>query len=108
MILTIIFFNDSFVNIVTITFTALIFIEILNVFTEVTKVKFKMVVSVIGTVIVYMASIIFLRQYIDVSYITMDFFFKVFVITIICWLPLHLAKKILQWCDPSEEEKVKT
>jgi hypothetical protein len=28
-----IFFNDSFTNIVTITFTALIFIELLNVYT---------------------------------------------------------------------------
>ena len=107
MLFTILFFNDSFVNIVTITFTALIFIEILNVFTEVTKVKFKMIVSVVGTVVVYMGSIIFLRQYFDTSYITMDFFLKVFIITIICWLPLHLFKKIMEKCDPSEESRVK-
>jgi phospholipid-translocating ATPase len=33
MLSSIIFFNDSFVNIVSITFTSLIFIELLNIFT---------------------------------------------------------------------------
>jgi phospholipid-translocating ATPase len=106
MLFTILFFNDSFVNIVTITFTALIFIEILNVFSEVTKVKFKMVMSVIGTIIVYLASIIFLRQYFDTSYINMMFFYKVIALTLVCWLPLHMAKKCIQKIDPSEEDKV--
>jgi len=31
----VIFFNDSFVNIVTITFTSLIMIELLNVYTQI-------------------------------------------------------------------------
>ena len=35
MLFAIVFFNDSFVNIVTITFTALIIIELLNIYTEV-------------------------------------------------------------------------
>lgn len=45
MLFSIIFFEDSFVNIVTITFTALIFIELLNVMTEVHKIKLLMVLS---------------------------------------------------------------
>src|SRR3569833_3923845 len=101
MLFTILFFNDSFVNIVSITFTALIFIEVLNVFTEVSKVKPKMVVAVIFTIIVYMASIIFLRQYFDTTYITPEFILKVLIITAICWLPLHLFKKIAGKLDPS-------
>ena len=36
------FFNDSFVNIVTITFSALIIIEILNVYTEINRFDKKM------------------------------------------------------------------
>lgn len=35
MLSTVIFFNESFSNIVTITFSALIIIELLNVFSEV-------------------------------------------------------------------------
>jgi phospholipid-translocating ATPase len=107
MIGTIVLFNDSFVNIVSITFTALIFIELLNIFTEVTKIKFKMVVSIVLTIIVYVASIILFRNYFDVAYFDMKFLLKVMVITSCCWLPIHILKKIIEKCDPSEEAKVK-
>ena len=106
MLFTILFFNDSFVNIVTITFTALIFIEVLNVITEVNKIKFKMIVSIIGTILVYMASIIFFRQYFDTSYIDLEFFLRVSALVCVCWLPLHLFKKIYEKCDPSEVYKL--
>ena len=107
MISTIVLFNDSFVNIVSITFSALIFIELLNIFTEVNKIKFKMVVAIVLTVVTYIASIALFRNYFDVSYITMEFLLKVIVITSICWLPIHLLKKIIEKIDPSEEAKVK-
>jgi phospholipid-translocating ATPase len=107
MLLAIILFNDSFVNIVSITFTALIFIELLNVFTEVHKVKFKMIVSVFMTIIIYASSILFFRQYFDLSSFTMEFMLKVIVITSICWLPIHLLRKIIEKISPSEEQKVK-
>ena len=55
------FFHESFTNIVTITFSALIMCEILNVFSEVTKINYKMVVSSILTFIVYFLSIALLR-----------------------------------------------
>jgi phospholipid-translocating ATPase len=70
MLFAIIFFNDSFVHIVSITFTALIYIEILNVFTEVNKVKRKMILSVIITLISYTSSIVLFRNYFDVTAIT--------------------------------------
>ena len=35
ILFAIVFFNDSYVNIVTITFTALIIIELLNVYTQI-------------------------------------------------------------------------
>lgn len=107
MLCSIIFFNDSYVKIVSITFTALIFIEILNVFTEVHRVKFKMVVSVIVTIISYFLSILFFRNYFELTTFTMDFLLKVATITAICWLPLHLLKKIIEKISPSEEAKVK-
>jgi phospholipid-translocating ATPase len=107
MLFAVLFFNDSFVNIVSITFSALIFIELLNVFTEVNRVKFKMIVSVLATVIVYIGSIIIFREYFDLSAFTMEFLLKVLVITAICWLPIHLFKKIIEKISPSEESKVK-
>lgn len=107
MLGTILLFNDSFVNIVSITFSSLIFIELLNIMTEVNKVKFKMVVSIVLTIISYMASIVLFRNYFDVSYITVDFIYKVLAITSLCWLPIYIIKKTVEKFDPSEEQKVK-
>ena len=57
-------FDQSFVNIVTITFTTLICIEMLNILSEVTQIRKMMVISILLTFAIYMASIIVFRQYI--------------------------------------------
>jgi len=100
------FFNESFTNIVTITFSALIVCEILNVYSEVHKVNYKMVVSSILTFIVYFMSIGLLRSYFNTSYITWDFVIKVFAVVIISWAPLHLARLVFDCIDPSEHVKI--
>jgi phospholipid-translocating ATPase len=100
------FFHESFENIVTITFSALIVCEILNVFSEVHKVNYKMVVSSILTFIVYFLSIALLRSYFNTSYITWQFVLKVFAITVASWAPLHIARKIYDCVDPSEQLKI--
>ena len=62
-------FYDSFLNIVTITFSALIFIEMLNIFSETTKIRRVQVFSICGTGLVYFLSILLLRNYMQVDYI---------------------------------------
>ena len=54
-------FDQSFVNIVSITFTTLICIEMLNVLSEVTKIRYLMVVSILLTLVVYIGSIALFR-----------------------------------------------
>jgi len=56
-------FDQSFVNIVSITFTTLICIEMLNVLSEVTTIKGPMVGSILATLLVYIGSIALFRQY---------------------------------------------
>ena len=99
-------FNDSFVNIVTITFSALIMIELLNVYTEIQKFNWKMFLLLCSSVIVYFFSIIVFKNYIDTGYIDYMFLLKVLGIVGIAWLPLHLLKFIIEKCDPSEHRKI--
>lgn len=73
MFLAITCFYDSFTNIVTITFSTLILIELLNVISEVHKIKTKMVLSIILTLIIYFTSIVILRQYFQLSYVNQTF-----------------------------------
>jgi phospholipid-translocating ATPase len=59
MFLAVILFNDSFIIIMSITFTTLIFAELLNVVQEVTIIRRKMVISILISLGVYMGSIYF-------------------------------------------------
>jgi len=99
-------FPDTFVQIVTITFTALIISEILNVYTELHKLHPVMILSFIGTVLVYFASITMLKEYINVQAITKEFLIKISIIVSISWLPLHIFKCLVRELDPSDYQKV--
>lgn len=90
MLSTVIFFNESFTNIVTITFSSLIIIELLNVYSSVNKIYWKMIVSSIFTFLIYFMSIALMRSYFDVSYITWQFVIKVVLITVVSWAPLQI------------------
>lgn len=107
MFLSVILFNDSFVTIMSITFTTLIFIEYLNVLQEVTHIKKEPVIGIILSTIIYMSSIHFLNKYFQVRLFSdRTFFLKVFGITMASWLPLWTLKKLVDWYDPNTVMKV--
>lgn len=106
MLLSITWFNDSFVNIVSITFTSLIFIELLNVFSQVHHLQKKILLTSFLTLVIYLSCILFLRNYFDTAVFTNQFLLKVMIITSVCWAPIHLAKRVIEKCQPSEEDKI--
>lgn len=107
LITSVIFFSDSFANIVTITFSALICIELLNVFSEINKINAKMIFVLVTAGVVYFLSIILFKNYFDVSYIiSLSFLLKILIIVGIAWLPLFLVERIIDKCDPSEHKKI--
>lgn len=106
LLTSVVFFNDSFANIVTITFSALILIELLNVFSEINKINWKMIFVLSSTAVVYFFSIILFKNYFDISYISPSFGLKILMIVGIAWLPIYLVEKIIEKCDPSEHKKV--
>lgn len=65
-----------------------------------------MIVSSVFTFVVYILSIALLRSYFDTSYITWQFVLKVLAITLLSWLPLHVAKWIIMKIDPTEQQKI--
>lgn len=65
------------------------------------------VLSEIGTVIVYFLSIIFLGSIIETSKFTPYFLFKVFVVTAAAWLPTVLIDFIYHLFFPSKLDKLK-
>jgi phospholipid-translocating ATPase len=101
MVGTIMFFNESFTNIVTITFSALIITELLNVYSSVSsknpnqiqvhRIQWVMIVTSMMTLFIYITSIALLPNYFQTSYITWNFVLKVGMLTIVSWLPLQIV-----------------
>lgn len=106
MVMGVYLFDDSFLMIVTITFTALILSEILNVYTELNKLHPVMIASIIGTILVYFLSIVLFKNYINVEAINGTFLVNIILIVCVSWLPLHIVKSILNCVDPSDYQKV--
>ena len=101
-------FDDGlFLIIVTVTFTALIFLEILNVYTEINKFHKFMIVSLIGTGFCYLLSIFLLQNLLNVySIFSFDFLWKIATLSIVSWVPFYIHNRINKYCFPQTIEKL--
>ena len=102
MVLSINLFEESFVRIVTITFTALILSELLNVITTIHQMNRYILFSILITIVIYGLSLALFRNYLDTSEIDIDFFWKVGVIVGISWGPVFLGRCLIRKIAPSE------
>lgn len=107
ILFAIVVFKDSYVNIVTITFTTLILIELLNVYTQINNMNMQTFLIMVATATTYFMSIILLKSYFETSYMDKVFFMKVGVLALITWTPIHLIYYLAEWMDPSENQKLK-
>ena len=107
MFLAVILFNDSFIIIMSITFTTLIFAELLNVVQEVTIIRRKMVISILISLAVYMGSIYFFNTLFQITTFDAEFLIKVAMITFASWAPVWLIKRTVDWYDPDAVLKVR-
>ncbi|KAF0853026.1 mitochondrial phospholipid-translocating ATPase [Andalucia godoyi] len=101
MILAILFFEDSLLRIVSITFTSLIVTELLMVLFEVHHVTRWMTVSEIVSAVIYLFSILLLPTYFDTLFMfTFAFWWRVLVIVMFSVLPVYVAKIIHRRFSP--------
>jgi len=66
-----------------------------------------MMLIMVATAVTYFMSIILLKSYFETSYMTQEFFLKVGVIALITWAPIQFIYIIVEWMDPSENQKLK-
>ena len=118
MLLSLYMFDSTFLRIVTITFSALIVIELLNVYSEVNiiinfhlkkihKLHILMLASTFGSGIVYFLSIMLMKNVISVDAIDTQFVIKVLIVSLFSWAPLHIIKKVMSYLNPTESEKMR-
>ncbi|KAJ1562500.1 putative aminophospholipid-translocase [Cladochytrium tenue] len=107
MILSLWLFESDFVNIVSISFTALVFNELLMVALEITTWHPLMIWSEIITLAVYLSSMSLLKTDFDMAFImTWTFVWKVAIITSVSSLPLYLIKYLRSLHSPAIYRKL--
>lgn len=107
MILGILLFEDQFVNVVSITFTALILTELMNVLFEVQKWHYLMVVSQVVSLLCYIVSVVVLKSYFEITYIiSLDFLWRVSVVTACSCVPVLVFKYVQRKLSPSVRDRV--
>lgn len=106
MVLALNLFEQCFTRIVTITFTSLIILELLNVITTIHQMNRYIFLSILVTILVYAFSLTYLRNYLDTSEIDTTFLWKVGIIIGVSWLPVFLFQVIKRKMWPTEEDKI--
>ena len=102
-----IFPDNIYLKIVTVTFTALIYLEVLNVYLEITTFHWFMWVSFVSTCIVYLLTILLLNYYLDIYFIfKSDIFWKIPILSIVAWVPFYCFTTIKKKCFPETVEKL--
>eukprot|EP00916_Digyalum_oweni_P009454 GHVL01015917.1.p1 GENE.GHVL01015917.1~~GHVL01015917.1.p1 ORF type:complete len:1033 (-),score=154.26 GHVL01015917.1:374-3472(-) len=104
---TLLFGDSSFLNIKSVAFTSLIMSELLNVSSEVHTWHPLMIAAEMMTVMLYIYSMFILRNYFDIMFLlTGEFFWKVFFITAVSWLPLYIFKRVVKYLRPPQYSKL--
>ena len=100
------FEENIFLNIVTVSFTALIYLEILNVYLEINKWHFFMAFALVGTTIVYTLTLLLLPSVLDVYIFDIWTMLKILILSLIAWAPFFIYNKIKKKCFPQTIEKL--
>uniref|UniRef100_A0A667Y7B0 Phospholipid-transporting ATPase n=1 Tax=Myripristis murdjan TaxID=586833 RepID=A0A667Y7B0_9TELE len=100
-------FESEFVHIVAISFTSLILTELLMVALTIQTWHWLMIVAELLSLACYIASLVFLHEFIDVYFITtVSFLWKVTVITLVSCLPLYILKYLRRRFSPPNYSKL--
>lgn len=107
MIMCLLLFENEFLNIVAISFTALILNELIMVALEITTWHIYMAISEIVTLIFYAVSMVFLPEYFDLAFVlSTRFAWKLAVVVTVSSLPLYIFKLIQRRVAPSAYSKL--
>ncbi|XP_071038422.1 probable phospholipid-transporting ATPase IIA isoform X3 [Parasteatoda tepidariorum] len=94
-------YKAEFIHIVSISFTALIFTELLMVALTIRMWHWLMVVAEIFSLVIYFLSLFFMKQFFDADFIwTITFLWKVAALTVVSCVPLYILKYLHRKVSP--------
>eukprot|EP00094_Tigriopus_californicus_P003303 TCALIF_03178-PA protein Name:"Similar to ATP9B Probable phospholipid-transporting ATPase IIB (Bos taurus)" AED:0.14 eAED:0.14 QI:0/0.90/0.83/1/0.81/0.83/12/242/1157 len=100
-------FEDEFIHVVSISFTALIMTELIMVALTIRTWHLLMVLAELLSIVIYILSLVILKDYFDAEFIrTTDFLWKTMVITAVSCLPLYIIKILRKRFSPPSYVKL--
>jgi len=100
-------FEDEFIHVVAISFTALILTELVMVALTIRTWHPLMLMAEFASILIYFLSLIILRDFFDSDFIqSVDFVWKTLVITSVSCLPLYLIKFLRKKFSPPSYQKL--
>jgi len=100
-------FEDEFIHVVAISFTALILTELTMVALTVKTWHPFMLLAELASIVIYFLSLIILRDFFDSEFIkSVAFIWKTLVITALSCLPLYIIKFLSEWFSPPTYQKL--
>jgi len=100
-------FEDEFIHVVAISFTALILTELVMVALTIRTWHPIMLLAELASILIYFLSLIVLRDFFDSDFIqSVDFVWKTLVITSVSCLPLYLVKFLRKRFSPPSYQKL--
>lgn len=108
MIMSLLLFEDNMLNIVSITFTALILAELSNIALSIRRWKLLIIMAEVLTFGIYFISIVVLPTYFDISFIsTYNFWVKVTLVTAVTVVPVFGLRFIARKVNPPQWAKLR-
>lgn len=91
ILLSLYFFDSSFLEIETISFTVLIFTEYLLTLTELNKPNLVSIVSTVLSMLMYIIILLWMQDFFEIGDIMKwEYIYKILAIIAISWLPLFI------------------
>ena len=102
-----ILFRDEFIHVMSISFTALIFTELIMVALTIRNWHYLMILAELFSILLYLISLIVLKEYFDLVFIrTLEFLWKTALITAVSCLPLYILKFLRKKFSPPSYQKL--
>merc|ERR1719431_1521151 len=100
-------FEDEFIHVVAISYTALILTELTMVALTIRTWHWLMVLAELSSILLYLLSLVILREFFDGEFIkSVDFLWKTAVITGVSCIPLYLVKFLRRRFSPPSYQKL--
>ena len=104
--MTILLFKQSFLIIVTISFSALVGTELVNVITLVDRLNKYILTANLISLLAYVFSCIFAREALGLQVITFRMAVNIILIIFTCVAPFEIIKRVNRMCWPTISDKI--